>query len=88
MAVLGQPTADCGVTAAAASGDDHRSLHVPALCCFGLPTKIGRAARGRVAEYAAAATHSPLPEIVSYNGKLHLLDTLAAIVSGAALEAG
>ena len=42
----------------------------------------------RVAAHAAASRTTPLPQAVSAKGKLHLLDTLAAIVSGAALEAG
>jgi 2-methylcitrate dehydratase PrpD len=43
---------------------------------------------GRVAAYAAASRDFPYPPGVLEKGKLHLLDTLAAIVSGAALEAG
>lgn len=41
-----------------------------------------------VARYAAEAAHRPLPEAVAEKTRLQLLDTLAAIVSGAALEAG
>lgn len=41
-----------------------------------------------VAAYAAAAAATPLPDAVTARAKLHILDTLAAIVSGAALEAG
>jgi 2-methylcitrate dehydratase PrpD len=43
---------------------------------------------GRVAAHAAAAATDGYPPEVLEKGKLHLLDTLAAIVSGAALEAG
>lgn len=42
----------------------------------------------RVAEWIAAATGAPLPEEVAEKTRLHLLDTLAAIVSGTALAAG
>jgi 2-methylcitrate dehydratase PrpD len=42
----------------------------------------------RVAEHAATAMSRSLPEAVREKGRLHLLDTLAAIVSGAGLEAG
>ena len=42
----------------------------------------------RVASFAASAATCTLPEIVREKGRIHLLDTLAAIVSGAALEAG
>ena len=40
------------------------------------------------ARYAAGSASFDYPEAVREKGKLHLLDTLAAIVSGAALEAG
>ncbi len=42
----------------------------------------------RVARHAAGARTARLPEDVIERAKLHVLDTLAAIVSGAALEAG
>ncbi|MCO5090374.1 MmgE/PrpD family protein [Bosea sp. (in: a-proteobacteria)] len=42
----------------------------------------------RVADHAATAMSRPLPEEVREKARLHLLDTLAAIVSGARLEAG
>jgi 2-methylcitrate dehydratase PrpD len=41
-----------------------------------------------VASHAAGAPTQALPYDVAEKGKLHLLDTLAAIVSGAVLEAG
>jgi 2-methylcitrate dehydratase PrpD len=41
-----------------------------------------------IARHAAEALVMPLPADVIEKAKLHLLDTLAAIVSGAALEAG
>lgn len=41
-----------------------------------------------VSAHAAAAISTPLPDEVVARAKLHILDTLAAIVSGAALEAG
>src|SRR5215467_5971218 len=41
-----------------------------------------------VAQHAAEAIRHPLSNAVSEKGRLHLLDTLAAIVSGAGLEAG
>src|SRR5262249_16849731 len=41
-----------------------------------------------IARYAAAAQRTALPEEVLERTKLHLLDTLAAVISGAALEAG
>ncbi len=41
-----------------------------------------------VARYAAGSAKFPYPDAVREKGKLQLLDTLAAIVSGAALEAG
>ena len=42
----------------------------------------------RVARHAARALSTPLPAEVLARAKLHVLDTLAAIVSGSALEAG
>jgi len=42
----------------------------------------------RLAQYAAQARSTPLPQEVVELTKVHLLDSLAAIVSGAALEAG
>lgn len=42
----------------------------------------------RVADWIVAATGVPLPEEVVEKTRLHLLDTLAAIVSGTALAAG
>jgi 2-methylcitrate dehydratase PrpD len=41
-----------------------------------------------VASHAAGTMDSSLPEDVREKGRIHLLDTLAAIVSGAKLEAG
>ena len=41
-----------------------------------------------VSQHAAAARTARLPDEVIERAKLHLLDTIAAIVSGAALEAG
>lgn len=41
-----------------------------------------------VAAYSAAASATPLPDEVVARAKLHVLDSLAAVVSGAALEAG
>jgi 2-methylcitrate dehydratase PrpD len=42
----------------------------------------------RLTEYVAAARHHPLPVDVAERTRLHLLDTLAAIVSGSAMPAG
>ncbi len=42
----------------------------------------------RVAAYIAGAAGRPLPASVEERARLHLLDTLAAIVSGSALRAG
>lgn len=41
-----------------------------------------------VCAYSAAAIATPLPQAVVDRAKLHILDTLAAVVSGAALEPG
>lgn len=41
-----------------------------------------------VAAYIASALHTPLPEDVAEKTRLHLLDTIAAIVSGTALAGG
>lgn len=41
-----------------------------------------------VAAYIASALHTPLPEEVAEKTRLHLLDTIAAIVSGTALAGG
>jgi 2-methylcitrate dehydratase PrpD len=51
---------------------------------------IGAAPRhGRlIARFAAAAADRPLPEDVALKTRLHIIDTLAAIVSGSTLEAG
>ena len=48
------------------------------------PPSIGN----HVCAYSAAAIATPLPPEVVARAKLHILDTLAAIVSGAALEPG
>lgn len=42
----------------------------------------------RIAGFAAGFMTCPLPEAVLAKGRIHLLDTLAAVVSGSALEAG
>ena len=42
----------------------------------------------QLATYLAAAGAQPLPREVQERTKLHLLDTLAAIISGATLDAG
>lgn len=42
----------------------------------------------RVARFAAQTWSTPLPATVHHRAKLHILDSLASIVSGAALEAG
>lgn len=42
----------------------------------------------RLVDYAEAARHRPLPDDVREATRLHLLDTLAAIVSGSRLAAG
>ena len=42
----------------------------------------------RVAEYVAVARHQPLPEAVVHKTCLHVLDTVAAMVTGARLEPG
>lgn len=41
-----------------------------------------------LADYVAEAAHRPLPEEAALQARLHLLDTMAAIVSGSTLEAG
>ncbi|MCT7376779.1 MmgE/PrpD family protein [Chelativorans salis] len=41
-----------------------------------------------LAEYIRKAAHEPLPAAVAEQGRLHLLDTLAAMVSGRTLPAG
>jgi 2-methylcitrate dehydratase PrpD len=42
----------------------------------------------RLAVYAAAAVEKPIPEQVREKAKHHILDTVAAVVSGSALEPG
>src|SRR5882757_2617544 len=42
----------------------------------------------RIARYAAAAIATPLPAAVMDKAKHHVLDTIAAMVSGATLEPG
>ena len=42
----------------------------------------------RIARYAVAAIATPLPAAVMDKAKHHVLDTIAAIVSGATLEPG
>ena len=42
----------------------------------------------RIADYAVAAAATPLPEGVVEKAKHHVLDTIAAMVSGAALPPG
>ncbi|WP_316980289.1 MmgE/PrpD family protein [Shumkonia mesophila] len=42
----------------------------------------------RIASHAAALGHSNLPDKIRLKTKIHIIDTLAAIVSGTALEAG
>jgi len=42
----------------------------------------------RIARYAAAAIAMPLPAAVMDKAKHHVLDTIAAMVSGATLEPG
>jgi 2-methylcitrate dehydratase PrpD len=42
----------------------------------------------RLAHYAVAAMSRPLPEAVAERARIHLLDTIAAMVSGAQLPAG
>lgn len=42
----------------------------------------------RIADYAVASAHAPLPAHVEEKAKHHILDTFAAMVSGAALEPG
>lgn len=43
---------------------------------------------GRLAEYMVKARTSPLPQKVARKGKHHILDTIAAMVSGSQLEPG
>ena len=43
---------------------------------------------GRIADYAVAAAGAPLPDHVVEKAKHHVLDTIAAMVSGAALPPG
>lgn len=43
---------------------------------------------GAVAAYSAAAMHTALPDAVAEKARLHVLDTLAAILSGTLLPAG
>lgn len=49
---------------------------------------MGEDITGDVARYLAEAVRAPLPEAVALKTRLHLLDTLAAIVSGTRLRAG
>jgi 2-methylcitrate dehydratase PrpD len=54
-----------------------------------IPDKENEAQHGaRVARFAADARRRTLPAEVSLKTKIHIIDSLAAIVSGAALEAG
>jgi len=47
-----------------------------------------RGLTGRIADYAVAAAAAPLPDAVIEKAKHHVLDTIAAMVSGAALPPG
>ena len=42
----------------------------------------------RLAEYASAALETPLPPAVAHKTKHHLIDTIAAMVSGSQLLPG
>ncbi len=48
----------------------------------------GESVTARVAAYMARAGKAPLPPEISARARLHLLDTLAAIISGSRLKAG
>ena len=43
---------------------------------------------GKIAAYAANALDDPLPDHVAERARLHLIDTIAAMISGSRLPAG